>query len=776
MPARSSTLGSAPRAAALSQAPAGTLASALDGVRDAFLIVDREWRVAYANAAARDLAAPARRPVVGRTFWDAFPAAGQTERAAYFRRAMDERVPTTFEAQAGPADRWFEKRVFPVDEGIAVIVEDVSERRRGAAELQEATERLRRSEALFRSITEHSAELTTIVGMDGRVQYVTPAGAAMLGRAPAELVGRHVAAFTHPDDLPAMAGAFERLMAAPGAPVDLRARLRHADGSWRTLEGRGRNLLDDPAVRGIVSTARDITAQAAIGYELGMRARLLDAVEQAVIATDLDGRITYWNRFAQSLYGWRGDEVLGHPAAAAVPVQAAKLSDPEIRRTLNAGASWSGELELLRRDGSRFVARVDCSPINDPDGRPVGVVCVSSDLTDRRMLEEQLRVTQKLEAIGSLAGGVAHDFNNILTAITSYSEMLLDALIPGDPARSDVQEIHQAARRAASLTRQLLAFSRHQVLQPRAMRLDETVRGMEGMLRRLIGEDIALRVESAETPLGVMADPGQVEQVVMNLVVNARDAMPHGGALTIGLRRAPVTEAFARARGVDVVPGHYVVLTVQDTGEGMSAEVRERAFEPFFTTKPKGKGTGLGLATVYGIVRQSQGFLTLDSAEGRGTMFEVYLPELRRDAEPATFDAARLAPAKTTGTILLVEDEEGVRAVARRVLEREGHTVVWADSGAAGLEILRARGREFDLVLTDLVMPKMGGREMVDTMRGMGLDPVVLFMSGYTEDEIARREPCDAVGWIEKPFTVEELRSRIQAALAARPVRAGAAP
>ncbi len=746
---------------------AGSLASVLHGIRDAFLTIDREWQVTFANAAACELIEARQDGLVGRSFWDAFPVASTPEYAARFRRAMDARVPVHFEAHSEATDRWFSKRVFPVSEGIAVIIEDVSERHHADSELLVATKALQRNEALFRSITEHSAEFITIVADDGRVLYASQSGARLLGMGPEELVGRHAAEFVHPDDAPTMLETYRTLRSAPDVAASMRVRLRHRDGSWRLIEGTGRNRIDDPAVRGIVSTARDITAQAAAEAELRMRAHLLDAVEQAVVATDLDGTITYWNRSAQTLYGWPTDTVLGHPAAEAIPVLAARLGDPATLESLRSGMSWSGDFDARRRDGSTFPAHVDCSPIAGPDGTMQGVVSVSSDLTERRMLEEQLRVTQKLEAVGSLAGGIAHDFNNILTAISSYSEMLLGDLIPGDPARHDVGEIHQAAQRAASLTRQLLAFSRHQVLQPRRMRLDETVQGMEGLLRRLVGEDIVLSVEAGHAPMRVLADPGQIEQVLMNLVVNARDAMAHGGALFVGLRSVVVDDGYAPARGMGVDPGSYVVLTVRDTGHGMSPAVRERAFEPFFTTKSTGKGTGLGLATVYGIVRQSQGFITLETVEGRGTTFEVYLPELEEKAEcPGEAQAAADA-AKRCGTILVVEDEAGVRAVARRVLEREGHTVVLADSGEAGLEILERRGKDFDLVLTDLVMPRMGGREMVDRMRAMGLSPAVLFMSGYTEDEIARREVGNGSGWLEKPFTIHGLRSRIQVVLGA---------
>ena len=370
---------------------AGSLASVLHGIRDAFLTIDRDWQVTFANAAACELIEARQDGLVGRSFWNAFPVASTPEYAARFRRAMDARVPVHFEAHSAATDRWFSKRVFPVSEGIAVIIEDVSERHRADGELRAATKALQRNEALFRSITEHSAEFITIVAEDGTVLYASQSGARLLGMEPADLVGHSAAEFVHPDDAPTMLETYRRLRSAPDVTASMRVRLRHRDGSWRLVEGTGRNRIDDPAVRGIVSTARDITAQAAADAELRMRAHLLDAVEQAVVATDLAGTITYWNRSAQTLYGWPADAVLGRRASEAVPVLAARLGDPATQECLRSGMSWSGEIDARRRDGSTFPAHVDCSPIAGPDGTLQGVVSVSSDLTERRMLEEQLR-------------------------------------------------------------------------------------------------------------------------------------------------------------------------------------------------------------------------------------------------------------------------------------------------------------------------------------------------------------------------------------------------
>src|SRR5262245_56864869 len=340
----------------------------------------------------------------------------------------------------------------------------------------------------------------------------------------------------------------------------------------------------------------------------------------------------------------------------------------------------------------------------------LGTVWVIADVTERKMMEEQLRQAQKMDAVGQLAGGVAHDFNNLLTVITSYGQFLLNALPEQDPRRSDAHQITQAAARAASLTRQLLAFSRRQVLQPQVLDLNEVIGDMERLLRRVISEDIAL-VTQFESGIGaVKADRGQIEQVVMNLVVNARDAMPNGGVLAISTRLVHLDAAYAR-RHAGVNPGRHVVFSVRDTGIGMDAATQQRIFEPFFTTKAKGKGTGLGLWTVYGIVRQSGGRIEVRSAPGRGTTIEIILPQASATVPVKAEHAIHSALPRGTDTVLVVEDEEAVRLIVRRVLQDQGYAILEARDGNEALRICGQKGDSIDLVLSDVIMPGMGRRE-----------------------------------------------------------------
>jgi len=393
---------------------------------------------------------------------------------------------------------------------------------------------------------------------------------------------------------------------------------------------------------------------------------------------------------------------------------------------------------------------------------------VSQEKTDAldalRQSQEQLLQAQKLEAVGLLAGGVAHDFNNLLTVIGGYSNLLLRAAAEDDPGRHKIQEIVNASDRAASLTRQLLAFSRKQVLQPKVLNLNSVVPNMKRMLQRLIGEDIELRTVLQADLGNVKADPGQMEQIMMNLVVNARDAMPAGGKLTIETANVSLDETYARHH-VSVVPGPYVMLAVSDSGVGMEEETKEHIFEPFFTTKALGKGTGLGLSTVYGIVKQSGGNIWVYSEIGKGTTFKIYLPRVDQTAEDYKPVAAADRP-KGTETILLVEDAEMVRNLAREVLEESGYLVLEAATGKAASRICEEYKETIHLLLTDVVMPEMSGRELANQLLSARPEMCVLYMSGYTDDTIVHHGVLEkGINFIEKPFSPDALAQKVREAL-----------
>jgi two-component system, cell cycle sensor histidine kinase and response regulator CckA len=429
------------------------------------------------------------------------------------------------------------------------------------------------------------------------------------------------------------------------------------------------------------------------------------------------------------------------------------------------GKAYSVEHRILRPDGKERLVQQHAEVITGRDGKAARLVGTTQDITDLRSLEGQLRHSQKLEAVGRLAGGIAHDFNNLLTAINGYCDLILDDLPAEDPLRSDLFEIRRAGERAATLTRQLLAFSRKQVLEPRVINLNTIVAGMDNMLRRLLGEDIELHTHF-EPDLGlVKADPGQLEQVILNLAVNARDAMPNGGKLTIETSNAVLDEDYAR-KHQSIVPGSYTLLAVSDTGCGMDSETQAHLFEPFFTTKDLGKGTGLGLSMVYGIVKQSGGSIWVYSEPRQGSTFKIYLPTLQetREADATLEPPEKLADGSET--VLVVEDESAVRSFTRMVLQRSGYRVIEASNGEEALSRSRAHRGEIQLLVTDMVMPGMGGRQVAEALERQRPRVRVLYLSGYTENAIAQRGALGSeLPFLQKPFTMEALLRKVRQVL-----------
>ncbi len=512
----------------------------------------------------------------------------------------------------------------------------------------------------------------------------------------------------------------------------------------------------DGACTRVLGLATDITARHYAEGELRrasdeLRA-LFDASPLAICGLTGDGYVRTWNRAAEQLFGWTAGEVVGR----ALPNVPAELYDQyrTFRESVLSGTPVTNvETYRVRKDGETIAVSVSTAPLHDAAGQINGIVVVYSDIRERKELEAQLRQAQKMEAVGQLAGGVAHDFNNLLTVIHTASELLLRDIAEGDRRRADVKEIVDAAERAASLTRQLLAFSRQQVLEPSVVDLNRLVTELEPMARRLVQENIAVVTRLASELHRVVADRHQVDQVILNLVVNARDAMPDGGTLLIETS--------------NVVP--HVMLRVTDTGCGMDAATQARIFEPFFTTKPVGVGTGLGLSTVYGIVKQSDGHIRVSSEVGRGSSFEIYLPISHAPEEvPAPVETSRREDpvAPTEARILVVEDDAAVRHAVCRVLQRRGFDVLESRNGEHALATLAAVPGSVDLVISDIVMPEMSGLELRDRLRLIQPEVPVLLMSGYSQEAITRLGNRESLGpLIEKPFTVDGLLENIRTVL-----------
>ena len=538
-----------------------------------------------------------------------------------------------------------------------------------------------------------------------------------------------------------------------------------------------------PAISGALAYAQSQADKQVAESALRISERRFRAlVEESWDAVALfagDGTILYGSPATTRLLGYDLTEFVGRNAMELIHPDDRAGVLVRLQETMAAPRARVHVAARVRhKNGSwRYLEGVFTNLIDDPS---VGAIVNNyRDVTDRRILEEQVLLSQKMEAIGRLAGGVAHDFNNILTAIGGYSDLLLADLPPDDRRRHDVEEIHQATQRAATLTQQLLAFSRRQVLQPKVINLNALVPNIEKMLRRLIGEDILFATVLHPSLGNVRADPGQLEQVIVNLAVNARDAMPDGGRLTIETRNVELDEAYT-AEHPAVKPGRYVLLAVTDTGVGMDEETKARIFEPFFTTKVRGKGTGLGLATVYGIVQQTGGHIWPYSEPGRGTTMRVYLPRVDAPADPSEHPRDT-APETLRGseTILVVEDEAPVRTVTRQLLERNGYTVLEAPDGPTALALVdgKAGNRHIDLLLTDVIMPSMSGRELAAQLNARRPNVRVLFMSGYTDDAVVRHGMLEpGLAYLEKPFRPTALLREVRGVLREKASDTGTKP
>jgi PAS domain S-box-containing protein len=531
------------------------------------------------------------------------------------------------------------------------------------------------------------------------------------------------------------------------------------DGSRVWIDAHVTRITDEAGrVVGLLGLSHDISrrkqAEAERDALLGRLRLYIERLPLAYLLGDADFRYTDWNPAAERLFGFSRAEVLGrHPFDVIVPSASRPLVAAIFERLSAGDMAAHGTCENVTRDGRTVVCEWFNTPLLDADGSFVGVLSLAQDVTERRRLEEQFLQAQKMEAVGRLAGGVAHDFNNLLTVINGYAGMLLQDLGREAPEAPSVRAILDASDRAAALTQQLLAFARKQIAAPRLLDLNAVVAGTEAMLRRLIGEDVLL-TQDLQPRLGrVRADPTQVQQIIMNLVVNARDAMPRGGRLSIVTR----DEA---ARG-------SVLLAVTDTGCGMTDEVKAHLFEPFFTTKGPGRGTGLGLSTVYGIVKQSGGSIEVESQPGAGTTFRVYLPRAEGAAEeerPADGPTAASPPGHET--VLLAEDEAGVRALARQVLQSSGYTVLEARDGTHALLLAEQYRGAIDLLVTDLVMPGLDGRGLAVRLCAARPGLRVLYLSGYTDDAVVRRGVSqDAVYFLAKPFSPAALAQKVREVL-----------
>jgi two-component system, cell cycle sensor histidine kinase and response regulator CckA len=734
----------------------------LASITDAFLVLGRDWTISYMNERAAALFGRTAADYVGRNQWQAFPemVGGPLEEA--LRRAMDEHIMVRLETFFAPGDKWLSVALYPYPEGLTVVAQD-------------ATERVRAQEATARLAAIVSSSEDAIVGkqLDGTIITWNAAAQRMFGYSAAEIVGRSIYVLIPPELHGQERDALQRV--SRGEPVAFSETERIRKDGERILIALSVSPIRDGSGRviGASSIKRDVTVlkrnQAELAKEVARSRDLAKALDAAqALVRDLDGRITYWSSGATRLYGWSAQEAVDRVSHELLRTEFPAPLE-EITQILLDRGQWEGELVHVAKDGRRLDVATQWILRGGTTDEPLAVIEVNTDVTARRQAAERARQGERMEMVGQLAGGVAHEANNQMTVVLGAANFLLRRSDLSVEARDDVEHIRGAAERTAAITAQLLAFSRRQVLQPRVLELDEVIQGIEPVLRRTLGERSTLVLRLGAASGRVKADPGQLAQVLLNLMLNSRDAMPIGGRVAVETSVTELSEEYARLHpGIAVRPGPYALLAVSDTGHGMSQETLRHIFEPFYTTKPVGQGTGLGLATVYGIVKQSEGYVWAYSELGQGTTFKVYLP---LETLPTSRTPDVPPPARASGeVVLVVEDEPTVREMTSRVLQEYGYRVVAAGGAKEALALVGQRDEKIKLLITDVVMPGMDGPELARKVIGLRPGLPVLFMSGYTDDEIVRRGLLQ-VGqpFLQKPFTPEALGREVAELLKRNP-------
>lgn len=627
-----------------------------------------------------------------------------------------------------------------------------------------ATRVLRASEQRYRGIIEDQTELIWRNRLDGTITFVNNAFCRSFGRQQKELLDSSILPLIADEDRPSVEEYFASFGKEKGIATH-EHRVVGPKGSVRWHQWINRAIFGDGhEVVEIQGTGRDVTDRRKAEEESKLLFTAIEQAAEAIMITDAEGIIQYVNPAFERVSGYGRREVLGKTPRILRSGSHKEDFYEGMWRILNSGKNWSGRIINKRKDGDLYTEEVVISPLVDSKGTVTNYVSVKRDVTHESTIEEQLRQAQRMEAVGQLAGGVAHDFSNLLQAILGYAGIILDGLDPDDSHRQDVEQIQRAGTRAADLTRQLLAFSRRQVIRPVSLDMNELITNLLKMLHRLISENIELEVELQGGLPHVLADPGQLEQVLINLCVNSRDAMQRGGTITVSTLDTEVTDDF-RARHSGDLKDRYVCLRVSDTGCGMDASTLSQIFEPFFTTKAVGKGTGLGLATVYGIARQHGGLIDARSQLGKGTEIDVYIPL----AESTTDVAPGESSAESTGgseTILVAEDDDMVRNLTTRVLRRAGYTVLTASNGEEAVDVFNEHRDEIDLAVLDVVMPKMGGHAAYLRIMGLSPDLRVIFASGYAQDGVHTDFILNAgLDLIEKPYSPADLLSMVRRAM-----------
>lgn len=754
----------ATRAKGAAEAELRTLFSAM---QDVVFVVDRNGRYTRVPSTNANMLYRPAPELVGRDVRDVLPTDSAKTVANVSAQVVDTQrtIQTEFMLQPEGMAVWFAATASPFDgQSVLWVARDITE-------TKVARDALAHSERRYRLLFDRNPCAMWVYDYDTRqITEVNDAAVAQYGYSRDEFARMKLDDLRAPEDV----SGLSRILAEMPSDEPRVHVVRHVkkDGTVIDVETRGHPLgIPGRRLRLVVIT--DVTerlaaervvrqAEARATATSQMMQSLIDAAPQAMIVLDSQWNVTRWNDAAELLFGWSAGEVLGGPLPFLPDDQRESIA--AWRRALEHGvAEKPSEAVRLRKDGNRVDVMLAVAPLLAAEGQVTAFIAVYMDITERKRLEEQLRQSQKMEAIGTLAGGIAHDFNNILTVISSYAAMLIaDDRYPD--IRADVEEISSAARRATGLTRQLLTFSRKAIVQLRVVDINTIVEEMQPMLRRLLMEHIELIVKPSDDASCVIADVSQLEQILLNLTVNAADAMPDGGSLVVETHNVWLDEAYAEMH-TGVAPGPYVLLAVTDSGIGMDEETIRKIFEPFFTTKEVGHGTGLGLATIYAIVKQLGGHIWVYSEPGQGAAFKIYLPR-DMSSSPAEIAPVHQPPPTVTGTVLLVEDDTAVRRAARRMLEKVGFSVIEAQDGEEGLSVASEYQGEITVVVTDLMMPRMNGGDFARALAVSRPGSRIVFTSGYTDDAVLRKRLVTSThAFVQKPFTGDQLVRTITSVL-----------
>ena len=616
-------------------------------------------------------------------------------------------------------------------------------------------EALKQSEESYRLLVENLTDSVFSLDEKGIIRYISPAGKHILGEDVGKIINRPLSEFVYPEDLAEWKLKFKKIVSGDSGTCDYRIVTKNND--IRYIRSSCRPVYTNNHLTSITGIMTDITVQKRNEEEINKLSLAVEQSPSSVIITDINGNIEYVNQKLTQVVGYSREELIGENPRIFKSGHMANNVYEELWSTILSGRNWHGELKNKRKDGSLILEDVIISPIKNDKGAITHFVGLREDVTKQRMLEEQLRQSQKMEAIGHLAGGVAHDFNNLLTVISGYSDLILRDLPKDHKYFEKLYQVKLSGQRAEGLTRQLLAFSRKQIMKPVVLDINSLISEMEKMLRRIIGEDIDLMTVFAKDLLRVKADPGQIEQVILNLVVNSRDAMPNGGKLIIETQNIYLDNEYVSYHP-EAKAGMHIMISVSDTGCGMSKEIQSQIFEPFFSTKEKGKGTGLGLSTVYGIVMQSGGHIDMYSEPNAQTAFNIYLPSVKKNTLTKKEQADLDIDQGRNETILIVEDEETVRQFILAVLNKYNFNVLVSRNSNDAIKIAKTHKKKIHMLLTDVIMPGMSGKVLSEEIIQILPKIKIIFMSGYTDDAIVQHGVLeDGINFIQKPFTPQLL-------------------